>query len=354
MPLNIIREDITKLNVDAIVNAANSGLVGGGGVDGAIHRVAGPELDLACSKLNGCKTGDAKYTPGFKSKAKYIIHTVGPVWVDGNHNEETLLRSCYKRSLEIAKELKCESVAFPLISAGVYGYPKDEALDIAIEEIRSFINMFDMSVTLCIFSEDTFVLSEKRFGRIKAFIDNEFVKKSLINDERKLGKTFDERREAFREFGEDAILESNFSCQITRSPSLNQPRYKSIEDALKEDGETFQQALFRLIDAKGWSDVQCYNAANVSSKTFCKIRKNKEYQPSKETAYAFAIALELDWRETKALLVRAGFAFNRSSKWERLVKVMIDQAKFNIDDVNLVLYQYAKKQLGYVSNDDKG
>ncbi len=162
--IEVIQSDITKLNVDAVVNAANCSLLGGGGVDGAIHRAAGPGLLAECSTLGGCLTGEAKITNGYNLKASFVIHTVGPVWQGGNNNESDLLASCYRNSLLLAVDNKCSSIAFPNISTGVYGFPKELAADIAVREVRSFLiaNNSISKVLFCCFDSENYSLYNKR------------------------------------------------------------------------------------------------------------------------------------------------------------------------------------------------
>lgn len=328
MPLQIVRNDITKMKADAIVNAANTSLLGGGGVDGAIHRAAGPKLLAECRKLNGCPTGDAKMTKGYRLKAKYIIHTVGPIYRDGHHQEEKLLRSCYQKSLALALEKDCDSIAFPLISAGAYGYPKDQALQIAIEEISHFLLEHDMMVYLVIFDLKAFQISAKLFAHIQSYIDDHYV----ISHS-------------------DAVssLRRNRKALLDESPVMEGPVYSealNLEDALKQMDESFSEMLMRKIDEAGMKDSECYKKANVDRKLFSKIRSHKNYKPSKKTVLAFAIALELPLDETNDMLKKAGYALSHSNKFDIIVEYFIIHKHYDIYEINEALFAFDQPLLG--------
>lgn len=324
MPLQIVRNDITKMKCDAIVNAANSTLLGGGGVDGAIHKAAGKGLLFECMKLGGCKTGEAKITGGYNLPCKYIIHTVGPVWKGGHSGEEKLLRSCYSESLLLAKKNDCESVAFPLISAGVYGYPKDKALQVAVDEISSFLFENDMTVYIVVFDQKSFNISQKLVSDIREYIDERYVEKHAAMESKRL-----------------TMMPPMAVPDTASKESLD-----SLDNALKQIDESFSQMLLRKIDEKGMTDSECYKKANVDRKLFSKIRSDIHYKTSKNTAIAFAIALELDLDETKELLMKAGFALSHSNKFDIIIEYFIVNGNYNIFEINEVLFAFDQALLG--------
>lgn len=334
MPLQIVRNDITKMSVDAIVNAANNSLLGGGGVDGCIHRAAGPELLAECRTLHGCKTGDAKITKGYRLPCKYVIHTVGPVWNDGHSGEEQALISCYQRSLELAKEYDCESVAFPLISSGIYGYPKDQALKVAMDAITAFLENNDMLVYIVVFDKRTYQISGKLYSDIAEYIDDHYVD---VHDDEPGYKLSRKRLIASESF----CLEA---APIFGMPAPSGP--PSLEDAVNQLDESFSEMLLRKIDEKGMKDSQCYKKANIDRKLFSKIRNDKFYKPSKTTVLAFALALELPLPEIKEMLETAGFALSHSSKADVIVEYFIRQGNYNVFEINEALFAFDQQLIG--------
>ncbi len=341
MPLQIVRNDITKMQVDAIVNAANASLLGGGGVDGAIHHAAGKGLLFECMKLGGCKTGNAKITGGHKLPCKHVIHTVGPVYHGGNRGEKELLEACYRNSLALAKENNCESVAFPLISSGVYGYPKDKALKVAIDVISDFLLENEMTVYIVVFDKKAYQISEKLFSDIAEYIDDRYV-----DEYDHICRNIYENRMAYPQSTilSDAVEESD--CYAPMRPSVAIPKAISLEDAVSSVDESFSQMLLRKIDEKGMTDAQCYKKANIDRKLFSKIRGDVHYKPSKPTAIAFAIALELSLEETEDMLKKAGFALSHSNKFDIIIEYFISKGNYNIFEINEALFAFDQSLLG--------
>ena len=336
MPLEIVRNDITKMKVDAIVNAANESLLGGGGVDGAIHRAAGAGLLAECRMLGGCKTGKAKITGGYGLPAKYVIHTVGPIYHDGKHGEKALLESCYREALALAKEHQCETVAFPLISSGVYGYPKDQALKIAIDIVSDFLLENEMTVYIVIFDKAAYKISEKLFSDIAEYIDDNYVDRYT-----------DRRRESIRL---NAPMASMQASVASLGADLCESRALKTEDdldaKLKQIDESFSQMLLRKIDEKGMTDAECYKKANIDRKLFSKIRSDVHYKPSKPTALALAISLELSLDETEDMLRKAGFALSHSNKFDIIIEYFISKGNYNIFEINEALFAFDQSLLG--------
>lgn len=350
MPFEMVRNDITKMRVDAIVNAANRSLLGGGGVDGAIHRAAGPELLAACRALNGCETGQAKLTKGYRLPAKYVIHTVGPIWHGGGFGEAALLSSCYTNALELAWANGCETIAFPLISAGAYGYPKDQALSVAMDAIGRFLFTHDMMVYLVLFGRTEFLTGRKLFKDVREYIDDVYAGTHI-------SRNVEQSRQRLWQKDESAAIDYDRALGAqpfddaaplpAPTPSAGSgavgPDWKRL---LRQTDEGFSEALLRLIDEKGMTDVQCYKRANVDRKLFSKIRGNPAYKPSKPTVFAFAVALELDLAQTRALLEKAGFALTHSSRFDIILEYFIRNRRYDLFEINAVLFEFDMPLLG--------
>ena len=370
MAFKIIRNDITKVHADAIVNTANPKPIFAEGTDAAIYRAAGEEKLLSeRKKIGEIKEGDAKSTPAFKLDAKYIIHTVGPVWIDGNHGESDVVRNCYKNSLNLASKLKCDSIAFPLIATGVYGFPKAEALKIAIAEFSDFLSANEMEIILVVFDNKSFELSGKIFAGIDSYIDDNYVedkrKKEYevfeaieknhrgrrIDDKIRRRKTIEalpmeeaEYEEGFDiESMPDQVVVANMA-KAEMAPLMGVDG--SLDDFMKKIMATWQERLFQIIDEKEYDEVEVYKRANVDRKLFSKIRSKKDYQPKKITAVAFALALRLNIDETRDFLQRAGFAFSPSSKFDLIIQYFIKNEVYDIYVINLALFEHEQPTLG--------
>lgn len=356
MPFEIIRSDITNIRADAIVNTANPKAVIGYGVDAGIHKKAGPKLLEAREKIGSINVGEAAATPAFDLDAKYVIHTVAPVWQGGSCNEESLLRRCYQASLELAKECGCGSIAFPLLSTGNNGFPKPLALQIAIKEISAFLMEHEMQIYLVVFDRDSFVLSEKLFSSVASYIDEAYIqdktldehdipdKPGLLEAGRMLLRRRRERRKQIQEEIED---EDSTLMPCMPVAGMAQPfAAKDLESVLEEMDAGFSETLLRLIDQTGKKDSEIYKKANIDRKLFSKIRNNTAYKPSKATALAFAIALELDLNETRDFIARAGYALSHSSKFDIIVEYFILHGNYDVFELNEVLFAFDQPLIG--------
>lgn len=386
MPLHIVRDNIVHMDTDAIVNAANTTLTAGGGVCGSIFDAAGyDKMEKACKRIGSCEVGKAVVTSGYRLRAKYVIHAVGPVWRGGNSGEEAALRSAYRSALETARRRRVRSIAFPLISTGIYGYPKSDVLTVAVSEITAFLMKNEMDIYIVVYDRESYLISGRLIGSIKSYIDDKYVdmrpdtrrqsgrlyqdsvfgesrqewkqyKKSEYNG----GKTDKESADALEEEHRkmmDGMLMQGESAEEDYSAQAYMPIFdsyqqadapvksskhnaaRSLKDLLKQVEEPFSVSLLRLIDKSGKTDVEIYKKANIDRKHFSKIRSNRNYKPTKQTVLAFAIALELSLDETRDLLARAGFALSHSSKYDIVIEYFIVKKNYNIHEINEALYE---------------
>lgn len=353
MPFEIVRNNLVNMEVDAVVNTANTNPVIDSGVDSEVHAKAGAELLAAREKIGHIDFGAAAITSGYELDAKYVIHTVGPIWRGGSYDEEQILASCYRSSLALAKNHQCESVAFPLIATGNYKFPKSLALQIAVREISSFLIENEMQIYLVVFDKDAFELSEKLFKSVSSYIDENYIRSTML-----------------KEYGNDSLhdssLKTRWDSDRTTSGAQNKEYHKlQIEECLEPNvcaaptpktddlsvmldnlDAGFSETLLKLIDRTGKKDSEIYKKANVDRKLFSKIRNNIDYKPSKSTALAFAFALELGIEETEDFIGRAGFALSHSSKFDVIVEFFLTNGNYNIYELNEVLFAFDQPLIG--------
>ena len=397
MPFEIVRNDLTTMNVDAIVNAANPCPIIGYGLDTLIHKKAGSKLLAARKEIGDLAFGDAAITPAFDLSSKYVIHAVSPIWQGGTKNELRLLENCYSKSLKLAQKHGCKSIAFPLLSAGNHGFPKELSIQTAIRIFSEFLMEYDMDIYLTVFSKDAVVLSEKLFHSVKSYIDDTYIEEVHLEEygvrnkkdvrdiellqlkeamcRRRCEETYYNTQQLEplaieKDECESTAFDSSFAdSPVFPAPksttkkadttyakafapaqpnsdvsSFGLPRQaaspRKLEDLMKEVEETFSESLIRHIDQKGFTDPYVYKKANIDRKLFSKIKNNKDYKPTKITCIAFAIALELNLDETRDLIGKAGYALTHSSKFDIIIEYFILQKNYNIFEINEVLFTF--------------
>ena len=345
MPFLMIRNDITKVTADAIVNPANRNLLQGSGTSRAIYQAAGEqELTAACEAIGRCDLGRAVCTPAFGLPAKYIFHAVCPAWHGGFFGEAKQLAGAYHSALELAAEYHCESVAFPLLSSGNYGYPKEQAFRIAVDTITQYVMEHDLTVYLVLYDRHSLAVSRKLFASVEEYIDDHYVAR---NDE---SYQFDRRRRESVERRRWRLEEEATPMLETAAapppPATAPMAARSLEHLMDNLGESFTTRLLRLIDERGLKDSTVYKQSNISRQHFSKIQCNREYNPKKKTVLAFAVGLHLSEDETIDLLKSAGYAFSDGSKRDWIVRYCLEHKIYNINQVNTLLFEYDQEQLG--------
>lgn len=382
MAFQIVRNDITKITADAIVNTANPEPVCMAGTDSAIYAAAGADKLLeARRKIGMIEEGSVAVTPAFDLEAKYIFHTVGPVWQGGDKGEKEVVKNCYVNCLNKALELGVESIAFPLIATGVYGFPKDDALQIATSVFSSFLSENEMSITLVVFDNESFALSGKIFAGIDQFIDDHYVE-AKTDEEYGFGNAISDSEAVFEDAAEEPaedarrrrkeerfrflnrrMLAREEECRMAPPPEHAAPvaaagaamaapaspkmqAKRSLDDVMKNLSETWSESLLRMITEKGYEDTEVYKRANVDRKLFSKIRSNKDYKPKKTTAVAFALALRLNLDETKDFIARAGYAFSPSSKFDLIIEYFIENEVYDFMTINIALFDHDEPMIG--------
>ncbi len=368
MPFEIIRNNIAEVAVDVIVNTANPHPVIGSGTDAAIHEKAGPRLLEARKMIGAIPVGQCALTPAFDLKAKWVIHTVGPIWQGGMEGEASLLRQCYENALSMATDLGCDSIAFPMISTGNYGFPKKEALNIVMDTISRFLMEHEIHIYLVVWDRESFLLSRSLFFHVKSYIDEHYIDEEHTRQKARFSAPSSLRRQRDRDISCDYLIEAQryspcskallFNSERENSEPIPSPNaatvctkieatpISSLDELLKNTDAGFTETLLKLIDQTGKKDSEIYKKANVSKQHFSKIRNNPAYKPTKATAVAFAIALELNLDETDDLIGRAGYALTNSSKFDVIIKYFIAKGNYNMFEINMTLFEFDQTTLG--------
>ena len=337
MPFSIVRNDIARMRADVLVNAANERLAAGGGVCGAIFDGAGAsKMAAACAQIGRCPTGSAVVTPGFDLPCRWVVHAVGPIWRGGTHGERELLRSCYRSVFAEVERLGATSVAFPLISAGIFGYPVRKALDVARAEVSAFLDDHpDVEVTLVVFTCDVVAQGVALLGELREYVDDAYVDNSPHLYDRSA------------ELRELCVPEAYPTAAPAPAPTPSAPvTPDELAERLAHLDASFSDALLALIDERGLTDAQVYRRANLSRQLFSKIRSKPDYRPSKPTAVALALALGLTLPQTQELLAHAGLTLSRSSKFDVIVEFYLARGVHDVMTVNEALFAFDQPLLG--------
>ena len=372
MPFKIVRNDITKMNTEAIVNTANDHPTVGTWCDHAVYMAAGYEELLAYRKdrIGFVKEGDAFVTPGFHLPAKYIIHAVSPLYIDGKHEEEMLLRSCYRKSLALAAEYGIRSIAFPLISTGGFGYPKEEGMRIAVDEIHAFLLNSDMQIYLVVFDEKATKMGRNLYPDLEAYIDLNYIRerreeeygdayyassiaREELDDEELSSAQIRYREERRRrrlsedeasdiseaEYIEEACLFDEKEALFDEDAAIEEMERK-LAERMAHMSDTFPQYLLYLISEKGMENAEVYKRAIVDKKVFSKIKNNPEYHPQKLTALCLCIGAKLNLDESKDLLARAGYALSPCDKTDIIFSYFIEHGIYDMIELDIQLEEH--------------
>ena len=350
MGFTIVRNDITRVQADAIVNTANPQPVIGAGTDAAVHAAAGPQLLAARKEIGAIAVGSSKETPAFALPAKFVLHTVSPAWQDGAHGEPALLDQAYRSALTLAEKLHCRSVAFPLLSAGSYGFPHEIALDIAIRAFNDFLSDHDLEIILVVFNKEATALAGSLFDDLKSYIDDRYVGKAMQTEYPRgvlrrradfagTASTHALQAKPYRDESECCLFDAAPAPVVFENKIETGSRKSArLEELLQQTESSFSEHLLSLLNECGEKDSAVYRRAQISRQLFHKILSQKNYQPTKSTAIQLALGLRLDLSQTQTLLNKAGFALSRSSKADLVVQYFIEHGEYSVITINTALF----------------